>query len=206
MVQQVNSVDAKVDHHSFFIWGLIVALSLAVVIIAVVIFYMIKARIQFFKKIYDLRLRFTDIGEQILDLKKLRDRFNRRPEVLAIPHRIRESFHQLGSQRRLFGHALDTHSGEDPENPTYISMENLMLQDQATAPPPLMAKPVNLSGNRTLLSFQFPRKTKEIVAGAYPNLSQPLLDQLELERECGEVEELCHAVRIKKKDENNYSK
>ena len=207
VVQQVNSVDAKVDHQSFFIWGLIAALSLAVIIIAVVIFYIIKARIQFFKKIYDLRHRFTDIGEQILDLKKLRDRLNRRPDTPATHHRIREAFHHLGSQRRLFGHAFDTHPDDnDPEDPTYVSMDNLGSLGRPTAPPRAMAAPVNLSGNRTLLSFQLPRKAKEPVAGAYPNLSQPLLDQLELEKECGEVEELCHAVRIKKKDENNYSK
>ena len=161
VVQQVNSVDAKVDHQSFFIWGLIAALSLAVVIIAVVIYFIIKARIQFFKKIYDLRHRFTDLGQQILALRELRDRLHRRPDTPAVRHHIREAFHHLGSQRKLFGHALGTHPDEtDPEDPTYVSMDNLRSSGQPTAPPTAMTTPVNLSGNRTLLIFQLPRKAK----------------------------------------------
>ena len=204
VVQQVNVVDAKVDHQFVFIWGLIAVLGLASCIIIIVIYFQFKSSKQFFRKIYDLRGKFTELGHQLLALRELRDRLHRRPDTPAVRQRIREALH-FGSQRRLFNHAIDTHS-ENGEEATYISMEHLRQQDlPSTAPPPVMEPPTNLSGNRTLLSFQLPRKSSKVPSVPYPNLSQPLLDQMMLEKECEEVEELCQQV-LKKKDENDYSK
>ncbi len=204
VVQQVNDVDAKVDHQFVFIWGLIAVLGLASCIIVMVIYFQFKSSKQFFRKIYDLRGKFTELGHQLLALRELRDRLHRRPDTPAVRQRIREALH-FGSHRRLFSHALDTHS-QDGEEATYVSMEHLRQQDPSpTAPPPVMATPVNLSGNRTLLSFQLPRRVSQVPPVPYPNLSQPLLDQMQLEKECEEVEELCQKV-LKKKDENDYSK
>jgi hypothetical protein len=61
-----------------------------------------------------------------------------------------------------------------------------------------MAPPTNLSENITKLSFSFARKP-ESVPPVYPQLEQPLLDQLQLEKECEEVQDLCHKVTKKKR-------
>ncbi len=54
-------------------------------------------------------------------------------------------------------------------------------------------------------SFKLPRRQDLLPMVPYPSLSQPLLDQMALDKECKEVDALCGKI-TKKKDENKYSK
>jgi hypothetical protein len=199
VAEQVNSVDARVSYQSIFIWGLMAVLGLTSIIILVVIYFQFKSFKPFFKKIYNLRDKVADLGRQLLPLRELRDRLTRRPGTSTVRPRLRDAFH-FGNHRRFRHHALDTQSERgDPE--MYISMEHL----RPVTPPVPMAPPVNLSENKTILSFQLARKPEGVPPVPYPRLEQSLLDQMQLEKECDEVENLCHKV-YKKKDDNNYSK
>ena len=72
---------------------------------------------------------------------------------------------------------------------------------------PVPAPRTHVSGlpdNQTS-SFKLPRRQDLLPMVPYPSLSQPLLDQMALEKECKEVDALCEGIN-KKKDENKYSK
>ena len=200
VVQQVNSVDAKVSYQALFIWGLIAVLSLAVIIITLVIYFQYKSHKKFFMKIYDLRERFSDIGRQVLTLRELRNRLRRRPHSPSTHRSIRDVFH-LGSSHRFQHHAIDQ-SEHDEEEGMYVSMDPV---DEVASVPVAMGSPSNLSGNKTLLSFRLNRKAEAVPKVPYPDIAQPLLDQLQLEKEGKEVDDLCKQVS-KKKEENDYSK
>ena len=201
VVQQVRSVDAKVEHQSLFIWGLIAVLSLAVIIIILVIYFQFKSFKQFFRKIYELRQSFANLGEQVLVLKEARDRLRRRLAAPGIGSRMRDAFH-LGSHHRFQDHALNYPDGTEDDLEGYAPMDHLMPAGGPIPAP--RAPPVNLPENTTS-SFKLPRRQDMLPMVPYPSLSQPLLDQLDLERECKEVATLCKKIS-KKPDENDYSK
>ncbi len=190
VVQQVNAVDAKVGFQSVFIWILIAVLSMAVIIIAMIIYFQFKSFKQFFRKIYDLRQRFSDLGQQILNLREARDRLNRRLAAPGIGSRIRDAFH--------FGSHYPMQSEIDPEG--YAPMDHIM----PAGPTPAPRTHFNSMPQDKTSSFKIPRRQDLLPMVPYPSLSQPLLDQLALDKECKEVEALCE--KIKNKDENNYSK
>ena len=80
-------------------------------------------------------------------------------------------------------------------------MDHLMPAGPISAPRAPLA---NLPEYQTS-SFKLPSRQDLLPMVPYPSLSQPLLDQMALDKECKEVEALCEKIN-KKKDENNYSK
>ena len=199
VVQQVNAVDAKVGFQSIFIWTLIAVLSMAVIIIAMIIYFQFKSFKQFFRKIYDLRQRFSDLGQQLLNLREARDRLNRRLAAPGIGSRIRDAFH-LGSHHR-FNDALNYPSESEVDLEGYAPMDHLM----PAGPTPAPRTHFNSLPEDKTSSFKLPRRQDLLPMVPYPSLSQPLLDQLALDKECKEVDALCEKIN-KKKDENTYSK
>ena len=198
VVQQVNSVDAKVDHQSLFIWALIAVLTLAVVIICVVIYCQFKSHKKFFMKIYDLRSRFIDLGRQILRLREIPHRLHRRLHSPGTHRSIRDILH-IGSHHRS-NPALDNQTEAQGDPAVYISMEH--LQEAAPAPE-VVNLPVH-SAEKKKRSFRFSSRDETVPLVPYPRLEQSFLDDT-LERESKEVDALCE-MASKKKDENNYSK
>ena len=54
VAEQVNSVDAKVDSQSLFIWALIAVLGLSLIIISIIIYVQFKSWKRFFSKFMSL--------------------------------------------------------------------------------------------------------------------------------------------------------
>jgi len=196
IVEQVNSVDAKVSYQSYWLWGLMIFLGLVITIIIVVIYFQFKSSKQFFRKIYDLRDKFTDLGGQMQLLRELRDRLTKGPSTPIVRPHQREAFH-FSSPRRFHQHARDTHS-ESADPAMYLSMEHLMHDT-----PPAMAPPTNLSENKTILSFKLPRKSDGPISLPSYRTGQEFLSHRELDRECDEeVEALCTRQNKKHDDDN----
>ena len=201
VIAQVNSVDAKVGFQAIFIWTLIAILSLAVIIIAVIIYFQFKSFKQFFRKIYALRENFAHLGEQVLHLTEVRDRLNRRLAAPGLGSRIRDAFH-FGGHHRFQDHAMN-YPGEDEDDlEGYTPMDHLM---PVAGPVPAPRTHVSGLPDNQTSSFKLPRRQDLLPMVPYPSLSQPLLDQMALEKECKEVDALCEGIN-KKKDENKYSK
>ena len=166
-----------------------------------VIYFQFKSFKQFFRKIYDLRQRFSDLGQQVLVLREARDRLRQRISAPGVGSRMRDAFH-LGSHRRFHDHALNYPGESDEDLEGYTPMEHLM---PVAGPLPAYRTPISGLPENQTSSFKLPRRQDLLPMVPYPSLSQPLLDQLALDKECKEVETLCEKTN-KKKDENDYSK
>ena len=166
-----------------------------------VIYFQFKSFKQFFRKIYDLRQRFSDLGQQVLVLREARDRLRQRISAPGVGSRMRDAFH-LGSHRRFHDHALNYPGESDEDLEGYTPMEHLM---PVAGPTPAPRTHVGGLPENQTSSFKLPRRQDLLPMVPYPSLSQPLLDQLALDKECKEVETLCEKTN-KKKDENDYSK
>ena len=81
-------------------------------------------------------------------------------------------------------------------------MDHLM---PVAGPIPAPRVPVDNLTEYQTSSFKLPRRQDLLLMVPYPSLSQPLLDQLALDKESKEVDALCEKIN-KKKDENKYSK
>ena len=189
VVQHVKNVDAKVEHQSQFIWILCGMLGLAGVIILMIILTFFKSFKQFFRKIYDLRERFANIAEQILTIRELRARLTRRHSPPVFPMLSNPIF----SPRQNHRPSTSDRILESVEDVTpYTSMDNI-------APCPA---PRNLVENRTYHSFRGEGFGRVPTSDPRPDSSQPLLDQVELDRQTKEVRELCGKYRRVRENED----
>ena len=187
VVQQMNTVDHKVDHQSLQIWVLCGMLGIAGIIILVIIAAIYKHFNQFFRKIYDLRERLSGLAQQFINLKEFSQRIFRRREMPHIPRLLNPIFSPRLHHRLITNDRTDN---DVEDAPPYVSMENV-------AP---MAPPMNLAENETFNSFRHQRGASQ--KPKYPDLSQPLLDQMELEKESKAVEALYQRYPEENSDED----
>ena len=183
VVQHVSEVDAKVEHHSSFIWGMLGILAITTIIIIAIIFVIYKRSQKFFGKVRYIREKFEDMTQQFVRLNNLRHRVTdglHRPHLSQLRHTI---LHPASSIRNRLG--WTAHAPEpDDEASIYVSMHNI---------PRAMDRPTNLSNNTVLSSLRAKNHDKEIAKVPYPDLSASQEDENSslLEEENKKVEELC---------------
>ena len=204
VVQQVNTVDSKVDNNSHFIYGMFGVVSLTVIIILVIILVLFKSSKRFFLKIYDLRDRFAELARFIHTLHDFKERLSKRllpPDFTQVKQRaraavfrsplrakralnnLRDSVHHLqsGNHRSEGELASEAHVSCD-DAPTYISMCDVSA----------LEPPTNLSENETYKSFKRQNTGSRIPRVPYPDLNSPFGPHNdELDDESAEVEALC---------------
>jgi hypothetical protein len=183
VVQHVSEVDAKVEHHSSFIWGMLGTLAITTIIIIAIIFVIYKRSQKFFGKVRYIREKFEDMTQQFVRLNNLRHRVTdglHRPHLSQLRHTI---LHPATSIKNRLG--WSAHAPEpDDEASIYVSMHNI---------PQAMERPTNLSNNTVLSSLRVKNQDKEVAKVPYPDLSASQEDENSslLEEENRKVEELC---------------
>ena len=187
VVQHVSEVDAKVEHHSSYIWGMLGTLAITTIIIIAIIMVIYKRSQKFFGKVRYIRQKFDDISNQIGRLNNLRHRVTdgiHRPHLSQLRHTL---VHPATSiKNRLGWHTQAPEHNDDAS--IYVSMHNI---------PQSMEKPTNLSNNPILSSLKEKNQNKDVHKVPYPDLSASRMDEEMslLEEENKQVEELCKKYR-----------
>ena len=178
VVQQMKTVDARVEHQDQLILILWATLGVTGLIILVIILATFRSSKKFWKKIYELRERFANIIEQVTSLGELRDRIRRGLNPPTFPRLENPIFSPRTRPRALQDEeAMDMRDSVPP----YCSMENV-----TPCPAPRF-----MLENSTFNTYRNMDPTRALPRVPYPDLDQPLLDQVALDRESKEVYELC---------------
>ena len=185
--QQVNEVDAKVEHHSSFIWGMIGVLAITTAIIIAIILVIYKRSQKFFGKVRYIREKFDDIAHQVIRINNIRHRVT---DGLHRPHftHLRQAIlHPPTSIRNRLG--FNAHAPDPEEEASiYVSMHNI---------PQAMDRLTSVSNNAGLSGLKGSNQCKEVAKVPYPDLSSPLESEEDnyLEEENKKVEDFCKKYR-----------
>ena len=189
VVQQVEEVDAKVEHHSSFIWGMIGILAVTTILIIAIIMVIYKRSQKFFGKVRFIRERFDDVHKQITRLNNLRHRVTdglHHPQLTHLRHTLGHPTHSI--KTRLGWNTQAQAPPQEDEASIYVSMHNV--------PQPM--KRITDSTNKPLLSsLRFKSQEKEVPKVPYPDLNNSQLDEQTslVEEENRQVEDLCRKYR-----------
>ena len=83
VVQQMISVDTKINHQATFIWSLIGILSITCLIVLAIILVIYRSSGKFCLKIYNLRDRLAKLTQQLSTLGHLREETGRIPPPIS---------------------------------------------------------------------------------------------------------------------------
>ena len=216
VIQQVHSVDLKLETQTNYVYGVMGAIALTMIIIIVILMLMYRYSKKHFSKIYDLRDRLAELARYIHTLADFKNRLSQRlnPPILSAvkkkakaaifrsPLRAKRALDHLHERAHRLRHDVRpnvTHQEDDAhascdDAPTYISMCDVSE----------MEPPVHLSGNRTYASFHSLTHESNAHRVPYPSLSSPFLhNNEELDAESEEVEALCKKFPTRSSDQED---